>query len=197
MVVAGAASCSRHHFLIYAMAVYRANKNDKSRKSDNIIQPQTPISDEAMERLAKIMNDSPSIVKLHGTEWEIHGLKPAVQWLIAEEACKVVKSEKMSMGDVLREFSTNLPTVVNVITLALLNNKERIFSDYGRKTYSDEFKRIRDVLMWGDYTVRDWILLLGEILQLIDVNFFFESTSVIKTVREMTLGRKMTKAEAE
>ena len=30
--------------------------------------PDSPLSDEAMDRLAAIMNDSPSIVKLYGTE---------------------------------------------------------------------------------------------------------------------------------
>ena len=48
--------------------------------------PQTPISEEAMSRLVQIMNDSPTTLKLAGTEWEIRSLKPGTQWLIAEEA---------------------------------------------------------------------------------------------------------------
>jgi len=150
-----------------------------------------------MERLAQIMNDSPTILKLHGTEWAIRGLKPAVQWLISEEACKVVKGEKLSMGDVLKEIATNMSSVVNILTLALLNEKNRIFDDYEKRIYSQEYKAVRDMLLWGDYSARDWAILLSEILQLIDVNFFFESTNVIKTVREMTLTRRTTKAEAE
>ena len=141
------------------------------------------------------MNDSPSLLTLHGTEWRITGLKPGIQWLIAEQACKIVKGEKLSMGDVIKEFAVNLPAVVHVITLALLNDKERIFSDYEKRELSEEYRQVYDLLMWGEYDMKDWALLLGEILNLISTDFFFESTNVIQTVREMTLTRKTKKAE--
>lgn len=48
--------------------------------------------------------------------------------------------------------------------------------------------------MWGEYDIKDWALLLGEILNLISTDFF-ESINVIQTVREMTLARKMKKTE--
>lgn len=115
--------------------------------------------------------------------------------LISEEACKVVAKEKASMGDVIRQFATNLSSVTHILTLALLNDKHRIFSDYEHRKYSEEYYTVYDTLMWGDYQIRDWALLLGEILDLIGTDFFFESINVIKTVREMTLGRKTTKAE--
>lgn len=181
-------------FLFQIMAVYRANKK-KEQPKNNAVTSLTPISDESMERLAKIMNDSPSLVSLHGTEWCIKGLKPGVQWLIAEQACRIVKGEKMSMGDVIKEFSVNLPSVAHVITLALLNDKDRIFSDYGKRELSEEYHRVYDLLMWGEYDMKDWALLLGEILNLISTDFFFESTNVIQTVREMTLTRKTKKTE--
>lgn len=181
-------------FLFQIMAVYRAKKKDTQPKK-NVVTSRTPVSDKSMERLARIMNDSPSLVKLHGTEWMITGLKPGVQWLIAEQACKIVKGEKLSMGDVIKEFAVNLPAVVHVLTLALLNDKERIFSDYDKRELSDEYRQVYDLLMWGEYDMKDWALLLGEILNLISTDFFFESTNVIQTVREMTLTRKMTKAE--
>ena len=71
--------------------VYRAQKDpNKAKKQaiedDNKVLPISPLSDAAMERLAQIMNDSPTIVKLQGTEWEIRALKPGTQWMIAEEA---------------------------------------------------------------------------------------------------------------
>lgn len=180
------------------MAVHRIKKTKEQIEAQKRrVTPDKPVSDAAMEQLARIMNDSPTIIKLFDTEWKITGLKPAVQWLIAEEACNVIKGENFSMGDVLKEFATNLPAVVNVITLALLNDKKRLFKNYATKEYSEEYYKVRDTLLWGDFKVRDWAMLLGEILQLIDVNFFFESTNVIKTVREMTLTRKTTIAEAE
>ena len=55
--------------------------------ASSVVTPNSPLSDEAMARLAKIMNDSPTIIKLQGTEREVKALKPGTQWLIAEEAC--------------------------------------------------------------------------------------------------------------
>lgn len=179
------------------MAVHRVKKTQEQiEAAKRKVTPDKPVSDDAMARLARIMNDSPSIIKLHGTEWQITGLKPAVQMLIAEEACKVVDGENKSMGDVLREFSMNLNSVAHCLTLAMLNSKERIYSDFTKKEYSQEYHDIMDTLMWGDYDMRDWAQLLYQVLSLINTDFFFQATSVIKTVRKMTLERKTTKAEA-
>ena len=52
------------------------------------------ISIESQKSLLRVMNDSPTIVKLNETkEWKITALKPAVKWLIAEEAAKIKQSE--------------------------------------------------------------------------------------------------------
>jgi hypothetical protein len=170
------------------MAVHRAKKKAVAEeKEEQRVLPGSPLSDTAMERLAQIMNDTPSIVKLKGTEYKITALKPGTQWLIAEEACKIVKGENLSMGDVIKEFATNLPAVARVLTLAMLNDKDRIFSD--------EYQKIYDILLWGDFEMRDWAGLLVEILKLIDVDFFFASTNVIQTVRNQTLMRKTQAAE--
>ncbi len=178
------------------MAVIRSKNIEKKKLVEATrVTPGKRVSDESMERLARIMNDSPSLVTLHGTEWRITGLKPGVQWLIAEQACQIVKGEKLRMGDVIKEFAVNLPAVVHVITLALLNDKGRIFSDYEKRELSEEYRQVYDLLMWGDYNMKDWALLLGEILNLISTDFFFESINVIQTVREMTLTRKTKKAE--
>ena len=149
--------------------------------------PQTPISDESMVRLARLMNDTPTIVKLYGTEWQIKSLKAGTQWLIAEEACKVVEKENMSMGDVIKQFAVNMPSVCRVLTLALLNDKDKI--------YSDEYKQVYNELMWGDYKIKDWAVFLSEILNLIDVDFFFASINAVKTLRQNTLDRKTTREE--
>lgn len=151
-------------------------------------QPSTPVSNEAMEQLVRIMNDTPTIIKLQGTDYAIHALKPGTQWLIAEEASKIVRQEQMTMGDVLKEFAVNLPSVCRVITLAMLNDKERIND-------KDEYQKIYDTLLWGDVQVKDWAMLLFEILQMLDTDFFFASTNVIATLRRQTLERKTTMTE--
>ena len=51
------------------------------------------------------------------------------------------------MGDVIKEFATNLPSVAKVITLALLNDKERI--------KSEEYQHVYDQLLWGDKGLGD------------------------------------------
>lgn len=173
------------------MAVYKSAKKPKpkpAKEEKGGVEPLSPISDEAMARLAQIMNDSPTIVSLKGTQWEIHALKPGTQWLIAEEACKMVKKENLSMGDVIREFALNLPSVARVITLALLNDRSRI--------YSQEYQKVYDQLLWGDYDIKDWATLLVEILNLLDVDFFFASTNVVQTVRSQALSRKTQAAES-
>ena len=168
-------------------SVHRAPKSAAGAETeDNRVFPNTPISDAALEKLARLMNDSPTRKKLHGTEWEIHALKPGAQWLIAEEACKIVKEDNMAMGDVIKQFASNLPAVCRCLTIALLNDKEKI--------YGVEYQLVYDTLMWGDYDIKDWATLLFEIVSLIDVNFFFASTGAIQTVRGI-LNRKTTKAE--
>lgn len=145
------------------------------------------VSDEAMERLVDVMNDTPTLVKLADAEWEVTALKPAVQNLIAKEACTIVKIEKASMGDILKSFDGNLPSVVRIITLALLNDKERIEKDYNK---------VYDTIMW-ESEMKDWGRLLYEVLNLLDVGFFFQITDATQMFRQMSLQRKTTMEEAK
>lgn len=142
-------------------------------------------SDEAMERLIAVMCDSPSLVKLANAGWEVRALKPAVQWEIAKVACEVHKVENATYGDVLLGFSKNLPAVVRVITLALLNDKERI---------EKEYDKVYDTLMW-ESKPSEWASVLLEILNLQDVAFFLQITQVVDIFRTSTLQRKKTMEE--
>ena len=114
-------------------------------------------------------------------------MKAGTQWLIAEEACKVVEKENMSMGDVIKQFAVNMPSVCRVLTLALLNDKEKI--------YGKQYDEVYELLMWGDFKIKDWAMFLSEILNLIDVDFFFASINAVKTLRQNTLDRKTTREE--
>lgn len=142
-------------------------------------------SDESMERLVQIMTDSPNLAKLAGTEWEIRALKPAVQWEIAKVACEIHRVENATFSDVIKSFATNLPAVMRVVTLALLNDKERI---------ANEYDVVYETLMW-ESKPSEWATLLFEILQLNDVSFFFQITDAIEIFRQITLQRKMTMKE--
>lgn len=137
-------------------------------------------SDEAMEKLVKVMTDAPTLVKLADAGWEVHALKPAVQWEIAKVACEIHQVENASYGDVLTEFAKNLPAVVRVITLALLNDKKRI---------EEEYDLVYDTLMW-ESNPREWANVLLEILNLQDIGFFLQITQVTEIFRQMTLQKK-------
>ena len=170
----------------------RKKKNIAEYKGMKITQ-EVPI--DSQEKLIQLMNDSPTIVKLKNTEWEIHSLKPAVQWLICEEAVKIVKVDNMTIGDVLAALSKEFPLVVRIITYALLNDKDRLFNDYQKREYSEEFNSVFDILMWGDIEIKDWAQLLMEIISLVDVSFFFLTTDAIQTIRKKSLERKTTMEE--
>lgn len=150
------------------------------------------VSIDSMDRLAKVMNDSPTLVKMGDTEFTITALKPGTQWLIAEESVKILKAEKGNFNDVIKQFSINIPSVVKILTLAILNDKNRIFSDYGKKEYSSEYYTVYDTIMWRTDS-KHWIGLIVEIMNLLSLDYFFEITNVIEVMREMALGRKATK----
>lgn len=148
------------------------------------------ISVEAMERLAKVMNDTPTIVKMSNTEFPITALKPGTQWLIAEESCKIMKAEQGNFKDVIKQFSVNIPSVVHVITLAILNDKDSIFKDYKKREYSDEYQTVYDTIMW-ETSPDNWLSLLVEIMNMLSMDYFFQSTNAVAMIREAALGRKM------
>lgn len=130
----------------------------------------------------QIMNDSPTLVKLAGTEWEIKALKPAVQWMIVEEACNIQKKEDASMRDIFLGIAQNFDSVIRIITWALLNDKRKI---------ENSFDAVYDTLKW-ESEIKEWAVLLQEILSLIDVSFFFATTNAIQMMREVTAQRKRT-----
>ena len=166
------------------MTVIKAVNSIKANKEES--KPKVKMaSDEAMERLAQIMTDSPSLAKLADTEWAITALKPAVQWEISKIACDIHKVENACYGDVLKGFSTNLPAVVRVLTLALLNDKDRI---------EKEYDRVYDTLMW-ESNPSEWATILFEVLNLQDIGFFLQITQIVDMFRTTTLQRKMTTEE--
>lgn len=148
------------------------------------------ISVDAMERLAKVMNDTPTIVKMSNTEFAITSLKPGTQWLIAEESCKIMKAEQGNFKDVIKQFAINIPSVVHVITLAILNDKNRIFDDYKSRKYSEEYQSVYDTIMW-ETSPDNWLSLLVEIMNMLSMDYFFQSTNAVAMIREAALGRKM------
>ena len=162
---------------------------DKTRK---------PLSEEpsleAQERLIEIMNDSSRAVKLGSKEWQVTALKPGTQFLIAQQAVAICKAESANFEDVIRQFAVNTPAVVSVLTLALLNDRNRIFANGHDGVYSDEYQSVYETIMW-DTNPAEWISLLVEFLSLLDVEVFFSTISSIQILRQKLLERKKTMDE--
>ena len=164
--------------------IIKAINNNKEEKVKKQVQL---ASDEAMEKLVKVMTDSPTLVKLANIGWEVTALKPAVQWEIAKIACEIHSVEKATFSDIIKGIAANIPAVVRIVTLALLNDKKRI---------QEEYDKVYDTLMW-ESKVEEWGTLLYEILKLQDVGFFFQITNAVEIFRQVTLQRKMTMSEAK
>ena len=144
---------------------------------------------EAQQRLAEIMNDTPHLVNLAGTPFAVTRLKNGTQTLICEEACKVVKNENAVFGDVMKSFAVNMPSIVKVLALAVLNDKKRIYKDGDpTKGFSDEYQATCDTFMWevGDEALGN---LLYEVFSMLDINFFLTSSAIVTTMREMMTKR--------
>ena len=151
---------------------------------------------EAQERLVEILTDSPRIVSLNGSEWAIKALRMGTQYLIAKKVIEIKRAEDNTFGDIIQQFAVNIPAVIEVITLALLNDKNKIFKngvDGGE--YSELYETTYQTLMW-ECKVEDFGNLLLEILQLIDTNFFMESCRILEMFKMTTTARtKMTEVK--
>ena len=173
------------------MAIIKAQNTNKVKKE----QPKDiPVSLEAQERLAEVLSDSPRLINLNGTEWEVRALRMGTQWLIAQKCIQVAKVESANFGDIVKQFSTNIPAIVEVLVLALLNDKNKIFVDGNESSgYSTLYKATYDTLMW-ECPVEKFGNIFLETLQLIDVSFFLESLHLLEIFREstMTMKTKMT-----
>lgn len=171
------------------MAVIKAENNNKEAQKQ-VEKKRQKTSLEAQARLAEILNDSPRLVSLNGTEWEIRALRMGSQWLICQEAIKICKANEQTFGDIMRQFAVNIPSVIKVLVIALLNDKDKIYKDGVESNgLSDLFKATYDTLMWECNTSQFGNILL-EVLQLVDVDFFEASHRILEIFRETTMTRK-------
>lgn len=172
--------------------IVKASSNVKKElelaKKKNI---ETPVDIDSQARLAEILNDSPRLVSLAGTEWEVRTLRQKVQWLIAEEVIKINKIEEgAGYGDIVKQFAYNMPSVVKVLTLALLNDRYKIFEDgIESNGYSELYKATYDTIAW-EGKIEEYGHLLLEVLQLLDISFFMESHRILEMFRASTMARK-------
>jgi hypothetical protein len=172
------------------MAERKIIKAENTQKKKVVPVEKKGVSLDSQARLAEILNDSPRLVSLNGTEWEIRALRMGSQWLICQEAIKICKANEQTFGDIMRQFAVNIPSVIKVLVIALLNDKNKIFKDgIESNGLSDLFKATYDTLMWECNTSQFGNILL-EVLQLVDVDFFEASHRILEIFRETTMTRK-------
>lgn len=160
-------------------------RNTKDNKKDI-----SQVSLESQERLAEIMNDSPRLISLNGTEWEIKALRMGVQWLISKKCIEVAKAQSATFGDIIKQFSANIPAIIDVLTLALLNDKKKIYKDGDENNgFSDLYRATYNTLMW-ECKVEQFGDIFLSVLQMLDVSFFMESHRILEIFRESTMARK-------
>lgn len=170
-----------------------SKKKSVKKREENEIEP---VSLDAQARLAEILTDSPRLVSLNGTEWEVRALRMGTQWLIAKKAIEVNKAENATMGDILKQFAVNMPAILDVITLALLNDKNKIYRN-GRECegFSDLYYTTKDTLSW-DCDPTQFAELLFEIFQMMSVDFFWNALDILAVFRASVTERKRARIAA-
>jgi len=149
-----------------------------SKKKEEVSFEQASLESQA--RLAEILSDSPRLVKLAGTEWEVRALRYGTMYLIADRVCKLNKKAAATMGDIMRDFQNDIPAVVEILTLALLNDKRKIYKDGDTSLgYSDLFNATRDTLLW-ECPVGEFATILLEVLELLDINFTMDAAATLQ-----------------
>lgn len=178
------------------MAIVKAQLNEEIKKRIEGEKDALSVSIDAQQRLAEILNDSPRIVSLNGTPWEVRALRMGTQWLMAQKIIEIDKSESGTFGDVMKHFAVNIPAVLDIITLCLLNDRHKIYQDgEPTKGFSDLYRATRNTLEW-DCDVSQFGNLLFEVFQMIDVSFFTEALDMLQIFRAtVTEKKRMRKKE--
>lgn len=178
------------------MAIVKAQLNEEIKKRIEGEKDALSVSIDAQQRLAEILNDSPRLVSLNGTPWEVRALRMGTQWLMAQKIIEIDKSETGTFGDVMRHFAVNIPAVLDILTLCLLNDRHKIYQDgEPTKGFSDLYRATRNTLEW-DCDVSQFGNLLFEVFQMIDVSFFTEALDMLQIFRAtVTEKKRMRKKE--
>ena len=144
---------------------------------------------DAMMRLSEVINDTPTIVEIGGKKYHITALKIGTQILIAEETSKVQKHQEGNMVDVFKSFANSIPAVIRCIAFAILNDKDKIYKDYSKREFSEEFYATCEKIEW-ESDRQQWMSILVEIIRKIDISFSFTITEQMSMIRDLTMKKR-------
>lgn len=141
---------------------------------------------EAQELLARVLNDTPTPIDIGGETYYITALKIGTQNLIAEESCRIQKAQEGNMLDMFKQFAVCVPSVIKCLCYAILNDKDKIFKDYRKREYSDDFIALQERLEWESDS-RQWMEVLVNVIQRIDLDFFIKCAGSVMTIKDLAL----------
>lgn len=168
-------------------------KSDVKQKIRQKQKEELHVSDEAQNRLAAILADAPSIEKLAGTEWEMKPLRMGTQYLIVQEVCKINQAESATYGDVLKGLLSQMPATAHVLTLALLNDRNKIYQNGDTNAgYSKLYKQTYNTIMWSA-DINEMAKIMLDCLQMVDVSFFMEALGMLQIFRASVTEKKRTR----
>lgn len=149
---------------------------------------------EAQMMLAELLNKTPIPIEVGGETYNITALKIGTQNLIAEESCRIQKAQEGNMLDLYKQFAQSIPAVIRCLCYAILNDKNKIFKNYASREMSDEFQALYERLEW-ESDKSQWMEILVNVMQRIDVDFFFAAAGTLTMIRDSALQtrKKMTK----
>ena len=142
-----------------------------------------------MMRLSEVINDTPTIVEIGGKKYNITALKIGTQILIAEETSKVQKHQEGNMVDVFKSFANSIPAVIRCIAFAIVNDKDKIYKDYSKREFSEEFYATCEKIEW-ESDRQQWMSILVEIIRKIDISFSFTITEQMSMIRDLTMKKR-------
>lgn len=182
------------------MAIEKVKSDKKQRLAEEKRKGCPDVSIDDQMRLAKILNDTPSIVALEGTEWAIRPLRAGTQNLIAEKVLEInansPKEEKDgdekqdAFSGTVRHFAKSVPATVHIFTLALLNDRNKIYKDGDpAQGWSDLYEATYNTLMW-DCDPKQFGKILIETLSLLDISFFLQSLDMLDVFRQAVTKKK-------
>ena len=178
------------------MAIIKAKSDIKQRLKQQE-QEALKVSDEAQNRLAEILADGFTEEKCAGTVWRIRPLRMGTQYLIVNEVCKLNIENDAKYGDVLHELKNAMPTLWNVFTLILLNDKNEIYQNGDpSQGFSKLFYKTRKTVEWYANKEEMSSILLTT-LQLIDVSFFMEALGMLQIFRASVTEKKRTRTKTQ
>ena len=153
------------------------------------------VSEEAQNRLAAILADSPTIEKLAGTEWEMRPLRFGTQYLIADEVRKIREVDDANYENSILFLANSVPVTCRCITFALLNDKNRIYQNGDpNQGFSKLFQKTYNTILWNTEK-SDLIKILTDCLMMIDVNFFMEALGMLQIFRASVTEKKRTRTK--